>query len=240
MKNFIYLTLFPRYFDNYFQISLVNKALKKKIINYYTYNLRNFAIKGRIDDYPYGNERGMLIKVKPLARALGVIQEYHYNSYIILLSAQGKRFTQKDVPRLLSKSNNLVFVCGRYEGIDERIRHFVDEEISVGNFITMGGEMPSLTITDALIRAIPNFINFESYHKDSFTKKINEFDFDNYTRPQNFEGFSVPSILLSGDHEKIKKWRENNIQDKKKMKRQRQKNKKKITLNPNEWRLIKK
>src|ERR1700740_2677491 len=119
--NFIYLTLFPEYFHNYFQISLAKKFLQKKLLNYQVYNLRDFATKGQVDDYPYGGGAGMILKIEPLVRALATIQEAYSNSYLILLSPQGKTFSQKDVPRLLEKTPNLVFICGHYEGFDERI-----------------------------------------------------------------------------------------------------------------------
>lgn len=119
--NFIYLTLFPTYFHNYFQISLAKKTYQKKLLDYHVYNLRDFAAKGQVDDYPYGGGAGMLLKITPLVRALSVIQEAYPHSYLILLSPQGKKFTQLEVPRLLNQASNLVFICGHYEGFDERI-----------------------------------------------------------------------------------------------------------------------
>ena len=119
--NFIYLTLFPQYFHNYFQISLAKKIYQKKLFNYQVYNLRDFAAKGQVDDYPYGGGAGMVLKIEPLVRALATIQETYPNSYLILLSPQGRTFKQKDVPRLLNHSPNLVFICGHYEGFDERV-----------------------------------------------------------------------------------------------------------------------
>src|SRR3954453_24048908 len=119
--NFIYLTLFHQYFYNYFQISLAKKDYQKKLFDYQVYNLRDFANKGQVDDYPYGGGVGMVLKIEPLVRALVTIQETYPNSYLILLSPQGKRFTQEDVPRLLNQTSNLVFICGHYEGFDERV-----------------------------------------------------------------------------------------------------------------------
>ena len=119
--NLIYLTLFPQYFHNYFQISLAEKAQRRGLFTYQIYNLRDFAVKGQVDDYPYGGGVGMVLKIEPLVRALATIQETFPDSYLILLSPQGKTFTQPDVPRLLHQSANLVFICGHYEGFDERI-----------------------------------------------------------------------------------------------------------------------
>jgi len=120
--NFIYLTLFPQYFHHYFQISLAKKIYEKKLLTYQVYNLRDFAAaKGQVDDYPYGGGAGMVLKIEPLVISLTAIQEAYPNSYLILLSPQGKTFTQNDVPRLLNQTSNLVFICGHYEGFDERI-----------------------------------------------------------------------------------------------------------------------
>ena len=120
-SNFIYLTLFPQYFHNYFEISLAKKIYEKKLLTYQVYNLRDFATKGQVDDYPYGGGAGMVLKIEPLVAALAAIQEAYSDSYLILLSPQGKTFTQSDVPRMLNQAPNLVFICGHYEGFDERI-----------------------------------------------------------------------------------------------------------------------
>ncbi|CAG8550779.1 6113_t:CDS:1 [Gigaspora margarita] len=119
--NFIYLTLFPQYFHYYFQISLAKKFFERNLLTYQVYNLRDFAVRGQVDDYPYGGGAGMVLKIEPLVAALATIQETYPNSYLILLSPQGKRFTQEDVPQLLNQTPNLVFICGHYEGFDERI-----------------------------------------------------------------------------------------------------------------------
>ena len=224
--NFIYLTLFPQYFHNYFQISLAKKIYEKKLLTYQVYNLRDFAAKGQVDDYPYGGGAGMVLKIEPLVAALAAIQETYPNSYLILLSPQGKTFTQNEVPRLLSQAPNLVFICGHYEGFDERIWHYIDEQISIGDFITMGGEIPALAITDALIRAIPGAIQPESYQQETFQNS--QLDFATYTRPEVFEGLKVPSVLLSGDHKKINEWRAKNSQEKTQQKEKWYKNNNKI------------
>ena len=202
MLNLIYLTIFPQYFYNYFQISLAEKFVQRKLISYQIYNLRDFAVKEQVDDYPYGGGVGMVLKIEPLVRALAAIQESYPNSYLILLSPQGKTFTQLEIPRLLNQSSNLVFICGHYEGFDERVWYYIDEQISVGDFITMGGEIPALTITDALIRAIPGAIQPESYQQETFQNS--RLDFATYTRPEIYEGLKVPSVLLSGNHQEIK------------------------------------
>lgn len=198
--NLIYLTIFPQYFHNYFQISLPKKLSDKKIFSYRIYDLREFASNGQVDDSPYGGGGGMLLKIEPLVQALATIQTTYPDSYLILLSPQGKRFSQKEVPRLLKQATNLVFICGHYEGFDERIWHYIDEQISLGDFITMGGEIPALAITEALIRAIPGAIQPYSYQQETTTSQL---DFASYTRPAEYDGLKVPDILLSGDHAKI-------------------------------------
>ncbi|KLL02017.1 MAG: tRNA (Guanine-N(1)-)-methyltransferase [Mycoplasmataceae bacterium RC_NB112A] len=223
--NFIYLTLFPQYFQNYFQISLAKKIGERKLFTYQVYDLRNFALQGRVDDEPYGGGRGMLIKIEPLVRSLAAIYETCPDSYLILLSPQGKLFRQKDVPRLLNKASNLVFICGHYEGFDERIWHYIDEQISIGDFITMGGEIPALVITEALIRAIPGAIQPDSYQHETNSSQL---DFASYTRPAEYAGLKVPEVLLSGNHAKIAEWRQKNCQEKTQNKRKYYQNKNKI------------
>jgi tRNA (guanine37-N1)-methyltransferase len=171
------------------------------LLNYQVYNLRDYAPKRQVDDYPYGGGSGMVLKIEPLVRALAKIQQDYPKSHLILLSPQGKKFTQKDVSRLLKKAINLVFICGRYEGFDERIWYYIDEQISIGSFITMGGEMPALIITDALIRAIPGAIKPESYQQETTSSQL---DFATYTWPEEFAGLKVPAVLLTGNHQKIK------------------------------------
>ena len=145
----------------------------------------------------------MILKIEPLVYALASIQEVYYPNYLILLSPQGKRFCQSDVERLLNKSPNLVFICGHYEGFDERILNYVDEQISIGDFVTMGGEIPALVITDSLIRAVAGVIKEESYQQETFSNQ--GLDFATYTRPQAFESLEVPEVLLSGNHLEIMK-----------------------------------
>jgi tRNA (guanine37-N1)-methyltransferase len=226
MINFIYLTIFPQYFHDYFQISLAKKFAERKLFTYQVYNLRDFAAKGQVDDYPYGGGVGMVLKIEPLVSALAAIQEAYPNSYLILLSPQGKTFNQADVPRLLNLGTNLVFICGHYEGFDERIWYYIDEQISIGDFVTMGGEIPALAITDALIRAIPNAIKPESYQQETFQNS--QLDFATYTRPEIYDGLKVPSVLLSGNHKEINEWRAKNSQEKTEHKEKWYKNDNKI------------
>src|SRR3954468_20857467 len=128
MPNFIFLSLFPKLFHSYFQTSIAKKAFEKKFFSYRVYNIRAWATKGQVDDYIYGGGAGMLLKIDCLVKTLAAVHEGFSNNYIILLSPQGKTFTQKDVSRLLQVSKSLVFICGHYEGLDERISNYIDEE----------------------------------------------------------------------------------------------------------------
>jgi tRNA (guanine37-N1)-methyltransferase len=185
---------------------MAKKFWEKGLFEYFVYNLRDFSLRGKVDDYPYGGGAGMVLKVDVLAKSISSVQEaMGEESYVILLSPQGKKFEQRDAERLLEK-RNLIFVCGHYEGFDERIRNYVDEQISIGDFITTGGETPSLVMTDVIIRAIPGSIKRESYEMETFSNKnVSNLDFSNYTRPYSFDGSEVPKVLRSGNHKEIKK-----------------------------------
>jgi tRNA (guanine37-N1)-methyltransferase len=236
MLNLIYITLFPDYFRDYFKRSLAKKSVENKIVSFQAYNIRNYSHYNRADDYPYGGGRGMLIKIEPLVKSLCAAEEKYGKLYTILLSPQGNLFEQKDVERLLEKKN-IVFICGHYEGVDKRIEYYVDEKISIGNFITMGGELPSLIISEAIIRAIPNFIHPESYKNETFSDL--GFDHDSYTRPSFFENLSVPEVLKSGNHKEIEKWRMlNSIKKKENMNYGSLSIKKKDLPKLDKWRLI--
>jgi len=236
-SNFIYLTLFPQLFHAYFQVSMAKKALQEGCLNYQIYNIRNWAIRGQVDDYIYGGGPGMLLKIDCLVKTLAAVYEnYGKNCYIVLLSPQGKRFTQKDVKRLI-QNENLVFICGHYEGLDERILNYIDEQISVGDFITSGGEIPSLLITETLIRALPGVLSSEVYQNETFQTE-NSFDFASYTRPVIFDNQEVPPVLLSGNHQKIRAWRKENSLQKSQGQQQSFVNQQKIIPQANKWRLV--
>lgn len=211
MLKLIFVTLFPSYFHEYFKISLAKKAVEKNFVSFQTYNIRNYSKNGKADDYPYGGGRGMLIKIEPLIGSLLDIYKKYNNPYVILLSPQGSVFQQKDVERLLKK-REIVFICGHYEGFDTRINYYVDEQVSIGNFITMGGELPALLISESLIRAIPGFIHPDSYKNETFSQI--KFDYDSYTRPVAFDGIEVPKVLISGNHKEIGEWRLQNSLEK--------------------------
>ena len=211
MINFIYLTLFPQYFHNYFQISLAKKIGERKLLTYQVYNLRDFAVREQVDDYPYGGGGGMVLKIEPLVRALAVIQESYPNSYLILLSPQGKTFTQAEVPRLLNQASNLVFICGRYEGFDQRVLDsFPWRRMSIGEFVLSGGEVPAMVLIEGVARLLPGVLGHpESSRRESYSEWAGKdgFDHPHFTRPAEYRGRKVPEVLASGDHGQIEAWR---------------------------------
>lgn len=203
------LTLFPEMFDGPFGASIIKRAREKGLININTINIRDFAYdKHRIvDDYPFGGGAGMVMKPEPIFEAVSYARKSGTGSpKVILLCPQGQVFNQETAKRLASEKS-LIFICGHYEGIDERVREkLVDEEISIGDFVLTGGELPAMVIIDALTRLIPGVLGEEeSFVTDSFYNGLLEYP--QYTRPREYAGLAVPEVLLSGDHEKIRKWR---------------------------------
>lgn len=203
------LTLFPEMFEGPFSVSIIKRAGEKGLININTINIRDFAHdKHRIvDDYPFGGGAGMVMKPEPIFEAVDFARRGSAVSpKVILLCPQGQVFNQETAKRLANEKS-LIFICGHYEGIDERVREkLVDEEISIGDFVLTGGELPAMVIIDALIRLIPGVLGEEeSFVTDSFYDGLLEYP--QYTRPREYAGLAVPDILLSGDHEKIRKWR---------------------------------
>lgn len=203
------LTLFPEMFEGPFSVSIIKRAREKGLININTINIRDFAHdKHRIvDDYPFGGGAGMVMKPEPVFEAVDYAKKESQGSpRVILLCPQGRVFDQETAKRLANE-NSLIFICGHYEGIDERVREtLVDEEISIGDFVLTGGELPAMVIIDALTRLIPGALGEEeSFVTDSFYNGLLEYP--QYTRPREYAGLTVPEILLSGDHEKIRKWR---------------------------------
>lgn len=206
--EFEILTLFPRLVEGPLGESILGKAVQKGLISVRVRDIRDHAIgKHRVtDDTPYGGGAGMVMKPEPLVGAMEAAREAMSGpARVILMDPQGRRFTQT-VARELHEARRIVLVCGRYEGYDERIRAFVDDEISLGDFVLTGGELAALTIVDATARLVPGVLgNEESAGADSFEEGLLEYP--QYTRPPEFRGMTVPEILLSGDHAKIARWR---------------------------------
>ncbi|HDK82347.1 MAG TPA: tRNA (guanosine(37)-N1)-methyltransferase TrmD [Nitrospirae bacterium] len=203
------LTLFPDIITAYLKESILKRAQKKNLLEVKTYNIRDFE-PGKhksVDDYPFGGGAGMVIKPEPLFKAIDFIKKDGEPRKIILLSPQGKPFDQSVAEEFSREKKRLVFICGRYEGIDERVRAvLVDEEVSIGDYVMTGGELAALVIIDASVRLIKGALGDErSAEEDSFSRGL--LDYPHYTRPREFRGFSVPDVLLSGNHKEILRWR---------------------------------
>jgi len=203
------LTLFPEMFSGVLTSSIIGKAAEKGIVQFRTKNFREFAVNkhGQVDDYPYGGGAGMVLRPEPLFHAVESLTEGQKQSpRVLLMCPQGERFTQAKAEEL-AKEEHLIFVCGHYEGYDERIRqHLITDEISIGDYILTGGELPAMTIIDSIVRLLPGALGNEaSAITDSFSTGLLEHP--HYTRPAQFRGWTVPDILLSGHHAKIEEWR---------------------------------
>jgi tRNA (guanine37-N1)-methyltransferase len=205
--TFDVLTLFPDMFVSPFSGSILGKAIEKKLIEIRVHNLRDWA-EGRhqvVDDTPYGGGDGMVMKPEPVCRALRALKQQLPGARVLLMTPQGKPFRQQDAAEL-SRTDGLVFICGRYEGFDERIRPQVDAEYSLGDFVLTGGELPAMVMIDAIARLYPGVLgNSGSAETDSFSDGLLEHP--HYTRPVEFEGQRVPDVLLSGNHGEIARWR---------------------------------
>lgn len=211
--RFDIITIFPESFSSYFGVSILKRAQEEKHIEIHIHNLRNFTHDKRqtVDDTPYGGGAGMVLKPEPLAEAIETvkkIKEAGTRTRIILFSAKGKPYTQKDAKRLSSEYERLILICGRYEGIDERIAdHFVDEEFSIGDYVLTGGEIPAMIVVDSVTRLLPGVLgNVESAETESHSEE-GVLEYPQYTKPEEFRGYRVPEVLLSGHHAEIEKWR---------------------------------
>lgn len=202
------LSLFPDMFTGVFGASILKKAQEKGAVELAVTDIREYSVNKhkQVDDYPYGGGAGMVLKPEPMFNAVEAITEGR-KPRVILMCPQGERFTQKKAEEL-ALEDDLVFLCGHYEGYDERIReHLVTDEISIGDFVLTGGELPAMTVIDAVVRLLPGVLGQEDSHiQDSFSTGLLEHP--HYTRPADFRGMKVPDILLSGNHAKIEAWRE--------------------------------
>lgn len=218
--KFHLLTIFPEIFDSYLNQSILRRASDKKIVKFKIHNLRQWTKDKHktVDDAPYGGGAGMLMKIEPLYKALTAIKKLNKKikpskRKIILLSAAGKTWNQP-LAKKYSKLDEIIFICGRYEGVDARLKNFIDEEISVGDYVLTGGELPALTIIDSITRLLPGVLgNKESIIEESHSED-GVTEYPQYTRPEIFKvgnkKYPVPKILLSGNHKKIKEWQKKN------------------------------
>ena len=204
--NFNILTIFPEIFE-IFNVGLISKSIKKKLIKINTFDIRENSVNkhNHVDSKPYGGGEGMVMMAEPLAKTLSSIKKRQLGK-VIYLSPQGKQLDQKKVVSLASRKN-ITLICGRYEGIDQRvIEKYVDEEISIGDFVLSGGEHAAICLIDAISRHIPGVLgNKDSYLKDTFSDGLLKGNV--YTKPEIFEDMQVPEVLLSGNHKEIQKWR---------------------------------
>lgn len=198
------LTLFPEMFNGFLTESIIKRAIEKEKVKINIINFRDYTTDphGKVDDTPFGGGAGMVLQVEPIYNALEKIKTK--DSHIILLTPSGKTFNQQKA-KTLTKHNHIILICGHYEGFDDRIKQLVDEEISIGDFILTGGELPAMMISDAIIRLLDGVINKESLESESFNEEL--LDYPVYTKPRDFKGMKVPEVLLSGDHKKIEEYR---------------------------------
>ncbi|MDZ4383214.1 MAG: tRNA (guanosine(37)-N1)-methyltransferase TrmD [Thermodesulfovibrionia bacterium] len=202
------LTLFPDIINAYLKESILKRAQEKKLIEVKIYNIRDFASDKHkiVDDYPYGGGPGMVLKPEPLFNVIDFLKKDNEPRKIILLSPQGRPFDQRLAGEFSEEKRRLVFICGRYEGIDERVMSLIDEEISIGDYVMTGGELAALVIIDTSARLIKGALGDEkSTEEESFSWGL--LDYPHYTRPREFRGLSVPDILVSGNHKEIWLWR---------------------------------
>ena len=204
MIRFDILTLFPNMFKGLIEDSIIKRAIEKKLIEVNLIDFREFSTNKHhtVDDYSYGGGAGMLISVEPVHLAMKTIPNLE-KAKKLLMSPSGKTFNQAKAIEL-SKEQHIVMVCGHYEGIDARILNFIDEEVSIGDYVLMGGEVPAMTILEAVSRLVPGVISEDSPVNESFSDSLLEHP--QYTRPAVYEGLGVPDVLLSGHHANIKKW----------------------------------
>jgi tRNA (guanine37-N1)-methyltransferase len=198
------LTLFPQMFDGFLSNSIIKRAIAKKTVNISIVNIRDYTKDRyrRVDTPPVGGGAGLIMKAQPIVDAIKAIKSEQ--SRIVLLSPRGKKYSQKTAKNL-ANFQELVFICGHYEGVDERINSYVDEEISLGDFILTGGEIAAMAVADSIIRLQKGAITNESLNEESFENGVLEYP--QYTEPYDFEGYRVPDILYSGNHAAISKWR---------------------------------
>ncbi len=202
------LTLFPDIITAYLNESIMKRARENKLLDVHPVNIRDFTsdVHRTVDDYPFGGGAGMVFKPEPIFRAMDHLNEDGEARKVILLSPRGIPFDQKKAECFAGETRRLTFICGRYEGIDERVKHLVDEEVSIGDYVMTGGELAALVIIDAVTRLVPGAVGDASSVKDeSFSSGLLEYP--QYTRPGEFRGMKVPDVLLSGNHEEIRQWR---------------------------------
>lgn len=214
MRKFQVITLFPEMFSGVFESSMMWKAQKDGIVSLETVNLREFGLGPRrqVDDTPYGGGDGMLLMIEPLWRAVEFAKSRDESAKVVLMSPRGRRWRQAMARVVADEGRGLIIICGRYEGVDERIMEFVDEQWSIGDFVLTGGELPAMTIIDSIVRLLPGVLGGETSAEIESFSDGETLEYPQYTRPEIFNGLRVPEVLLSGHHGKIAEWREEQSQ----------------------------
>ena len=199
------LSIFPEMFEGAFSESIIKRAIEDNKVEINIHNFRDYTEDphNKVDDTPYGGGAGMVLMCQPIVDCLDSVRTN--DSKVILLTPSGKTYNQQ-MAYDLSKEKHLIFICGHYEGFDERITNFIDMEISIGDYVLTGGEIPAMAIVDSIVRLIPGVIKEESHLEDSFNEDY-LLDYPSYTKPRVFRGFEVPEVLISGDHKRIDEWR---------------------------------
>ena len=199
------LTLFPNMFEGVFSSSIIKRAIENKLVDIKLHNFRDYTDDphNKVDDTPYGGGAGMVLMAQPIYDCVESLKDD--DSFVILLTPSGVPYKQK-IAYDLSKKKHLIIICGHYEGFDERIRALADLEISIGDYVLTGGEIPAMVLTDSITRLIPGVINEQSHIEVPFNKTY-LLDYPTYTKPRNFRGMEVPEVLISGDHKKIDEYR---------------------------------
>lgn len=210
------LTLFPESIEGFFNESIIKRAIDKEIVTIRCINFRDYSPLNnkQVDDTPYGGGAGMVLRCEPIFIALDELKTE--DSYVVLLTPEGTVWNQ-EAAYSYAKKKHIILICGHYEGFDERIKTLVDAEVSIGDFVLTGGELPASILVDSIVRLLPGVINEESLESESFTSNL--LDYPTYTKPSEYRGLKVPDVLLSGDHAKIRTWREEKRIEKTKEKR---------------------
>lgn len=214
MRKFQVITLFPEMFSGVFESSMMWKAQKDGIVSLETVNLREFGLGPRrqVDDTPYGGGDGMLLMIEPLWRAVEFARSRDESAKVVLMSPRGRRWRQAMARVVADEGRGLIIICGRYEGVDERIMELVDEQWSIGDFVLTGGELAAMTITDSIVRLLPGVLGGETSAEIESFSDGKTLEYPQYTRPEVFNGLRVPEVLLSGHHGKIAEWRKQQSQ----------------------------
>lgn len=212
MRKFQVITLFPEMFTGIFETSMMWKAQKEQKVELSTINLRDYGLglRKQVDDTPYGGGDGMLLMIEPLWKAVETAKANDPSAKVLLMTPRGMRWKQAIAQEYADTDQGYIFICGRYEGYDERIMKLVDQEVSVGDYVLTGGELPAMTIIDSIVRLIPGVLGGETSAEIESFSDGETLEFPQYTRPEEFNGLKVPEVLLSGHHGKIADWRTEN------------------------------